>query len=70
MACTIAEVCVARGQLIVAGESTTRKGKPINMAATLELDAVIDPAETRRWLAAGLASARCTDAASRGIDPW
>ena len=40
------------------------------MAATLELDAVIDPAETRRWLAAGLASARCADTASRGIDPW
>ena len=29
------------------------KGKAINMAATLEIDAVIDPAETRRWLAPG-----------------
>jgi acetyl-CoA carboxylase carboxyltransferase component len=46
------------------------KGKAINMAATLELDAVIDPADTRRWLAAGLASARCADVASRGIDAW
>ena len=46
------------------------KGKAINMAATLELDAVIDPADTRRWLAAGLASARCADMASRGIDAW
>src|SRR6185369_2413325 len=30
-------------------------GSAINMAATLEIDAVIDPADTRRWLAAGLA---------------
>ena len=27
-------------------------GKAINMAATLEIDAVIDPADSRRWLAA------------------
>ncbi len=46
------------------------KGKAINMAATLELDAVIDPADTRRWVAAGLASTRCADVASRGIDAW
>lgn len=46
------------------------KGKAINMAATLELDAVIDPADTRRWLATGLASARCADVGSRGIDAW
>jgi acetyl-CoA carboxylase carboxyltransferase component len=46
------------------------KGKAINMAATLELDAVIDPADTRRWLAAGLSSARCSASGSRGIDAW
>ena len=46
------------------------KGKAINMAATLEIDAVIDPAETRRWLARGLASARVAAPVSRGIDPW
>ena len=46
------------------------KGKAINMAATLELDAVVDPADTRRWLCAGLASARCADTASHGIDSW
>lgn len=46
------------------------KGKAVNMAATLELDAVIDPADTRRWLTAGLASARCADVGSRGIDAW
>jgi acetyl-CoA carboxylase carboxyltransferase component len=30
------------------------KGSAINMAEHLEIDAVIDPAETRRWLVAGL----------------
>ncbi len=46
------------------------KGKAINMAATLEIDAVIDPADTRTWLARGLESARAVETTSRGIDPW
>lgn len=46
------------------------KGKAINMAATLEIDAVIDPAETRAWLARGLASARVAPAATHPIDTW
>lgn len=33
-------------------------GSAINMAATLEIDAVIDPAVTRNWLVAGLASSQ------------
>jgi acetyl-CoA carboxylase carboxyltransferase component len=33
-------------------------GSALNMAATLEIDAVIDPADTRVWLARGLASSR------------
>ena len=47
-------------------------GAAINMAATLEIDAVIDPAHTRRWLAQGLASARAPtgDVPARFIDPW
>jgi acetyl-CoA carboxylase carboxyltransferase component len=45
-------------------------GKAINMGATLEIDAVIDPAETRRWLARGLASARIGERRPPGIDPW
>ena len=45
-------------------------GKAINMAAALEIDAVIDPADTRRWLAQGLASARVVGPVSRGVDPW
>ena len=46
------------------------KGKAINMAATLEIDAVIDPAETRAWLVRGLASARVAPATSHPIDTW
>lgn len=46
------------------------KGKAINMAATLEIDAVIDPAETRDWLARGLASAQIGAPSRPGIDPW
>ena len=46
------------------------KGKAINMAATLEIDAVIDPADTRRWLALTLASAPATEPRGRFIDPW
>jgi acetyl-CoA carboxylase carboxyltransferase component len=48
-----------------------RKGEAINMAATLEIDAVIDPAQTRDWLVRGLASARRPGApAPRCIDTW
>jgi acetyl-CoA carboxylase carboxyltransferase component len=46
------------------------KGKATNMAATLEIDAVIDPAETRAWLARGLASARIGERRVGGVDPW
>ena len=46
-------------------------GQALNMAATLEIDAVIDPADTRAWLARGLASARVApDAQPRAIDTW
>ena len=46
-------------------------GSAINMAATLEIDAVIDPAETQTWLVAGLASgAIAPDAGVRAIDTW
>ena len=46
------------------------KGKAIEMAATLEIDAVIDPAETRRWLVATLDAAGPTPRSGRFIDPW
>ena len=48
-------------------------GSAINMATTLEIDAVIDPAHTRDWLVQGLDSAakmpRLTEAA-RFVDTW
>jgi acetyl-CoA carboxylase carboxyltransferase component len=46
-------------------------GQAINMAATLEIDAVIDPAQTRAWLARGLSSARVIEpGGSFAIDTW
>jgi acetyl-CoA carboxylase carboxyltransferase component len=46
-------------------------GSAINMAATLEIDAVIDPATTRDWLVAGLQAGRVrpTDG-TLAIDAW
>ena len=48
-------------------------GQAMNMAATLEIDAVIDPADTRGWLIAGLAAAASSvrdGAGSRFVDTW
>lgn len=47
-------------------------GSAINMAATLEIDAVIDPAETRDWLLRGLASAagKPREPGRRFVDGW
>lgn len=51
-----------------------RNGKAINMASFLEIDGVIDPAETRRWLMRGLnASHGFADRAHPGkrfVDTW
>lgn len=46
-------------------------GEAMNMAAALEIDAVIDPADTRAWLARGLASAHAQPGAGRRfVDTW
>ncbi len=46
-------------------------GSAINMAATLEIDAVIDPAQTRDWLVAGLQAGRVKPFdGNLGIDAW
>ena len=46
-------------------------GAAIQMATTLEIDAVIDPAQTRQWLSQGLAGARLRERApSRFVDTW
>jgi acetyl-CoA carboxylase carboxyltransferase component len=53
-----------------------RNGEAMNMAATLEIDAVIDPATTRDWLVNGLASASRMGAGQAGqrdhrfVDTW
>ena len=44
------------------------RGSALNMAATLEIDAVIDPAETRDWLVRGLQGARRN--AQMGAPTW
>jgi acetyl-CoA carboxylase carboxyltransferase component/acetyl/propionyl-CoA carboxylase alpha subunit len=48
------------------------EGKAINMASYLEIDAVIDPRETRDWVLRGLAAApaRRARAPKRFIDTW
>lgn len=46
------------------------RGKAINMASLLEIDAVIDPAETRSWLVRGLRSAPAPQPKRRFIDTW
>jgi acetyl/propionyl-CoA carboxylase alpha subunit/acetyl-CoA carboxylase carboxyltransferase component len=49
------------------------EGKAINAASYVEIDEVIDPADTRRWILAGLAAAPPGDRKTRKrpcIDPW
>ncbi|HJX36089.1 MAG TPA: hypothetical protein VJ280_03925, partial [Dehalococcoidales bacterium] len=49
------------------------RGKAINMASYLEIDAVIDPADTRKWLMQGLKSVparRPQETNHSFVDPW
>ena len=49
------------------------RGKAINMASYLEIDAVIDPADTRKWIMQGLTSVRAERTGGTGhdfVDPW
>jgi acetyl-CoA carboxylase carboxyltransferase component len=46
------------------------RGQAVNMASALEIDAVIDPADTRRWLVQGLASSRIKPRGARPVDTW
>ncbi len=49
------------------------RGKAINMAAYLEIDAVIDPADTRKWILQGLKSVPTRQPQETGhnfVDPW
>jgi acetyl-CoA carboxylase carboxyltransferase component len=45
-------------------------GSGLNMAATLEIDAVIDPAQTRAWLVAGLEAGKLGAWTGPTIDTW
>jgi acetyl-CoA carboxylase carboxyltransferase component len=51
-------------------EQAYERGKAINMASALEIDAVIDPAQTRDWLAKGLMSAKSGEPNCPPIDSW
>jgi len=47
------------------------RGSAFNMAATLEIDAVIDPAQTRHWLVRGLqASGEVLKVVGLAVDAW
>ncbi|MCA3186539.1 MULTISPECIES: carboxyl transferase domain-containing protein [unclassified Cupriavidus] len=48
------------------------RGHAINTAAAVEIDAVIDPAETRKWIAQGIASAELRGRRERRgfVDAW
>ena len=46
-------------------------GKAINVAAMLEIDAVIDPAETRKWISQGLKTCGARHSPRRRfVDAW
>jgi acetyl/propionyl-CoA carboxylase alpha subunit/acetyl-CoA carboxylase carboxyltransferase component len=54
-------------------EQAYEGGKAINTASYLEIDAVIDPADTRRWIMRGLRSLPATPKPGKGrpfIDTW
>jgi acetyl-CoA carboxylase carboxyltransferase component len=49
------------------------RGKAINMASYLEIDSVIDPADTRKWITQGIKSApagKTQEMCHSFIDPW
>ena len=45
-------------------------GKALNAATLFEIDDVIDPADTRRWIATALASAPPPGERHRWVDTW
>jgi acetyl/propionyl-CoA carboxylase alpha subunit len=58
----------ARFQALVA--ELYANGKAVAVAQFIDIDAVIDPADTRAWLARGLSSAPATRGSRRYIDAW
>jgi acetyl-CoA carboxylase carboxyltransferase component len=50
-----------------------KRGKALNMASYLEIDSVIDPADTRKWVIQGIKSVPVQQSSGEGhyfIDPW
>jgi len=50
-----------------------KRGKAVNMASYLEIDSVIDPADTRKWIIQGLKSVSAVKPGKTChsfIDPW
>ena len=50
-----------------------KRGKAVNIASYLEIDSVIDPAETRQWIMRGIKSVPADQAGKpchAFIDPW
>ena len=46
------------------------RGRAVNAAAVVELDDVIDPVETRRWIVTAMGSAVPEDVPRRYVDTW
>ena len=46
------------------------RGRAVNAAAVVELDDVIDPVETRRWIATAMGSTVPEDVPRRYVDTW
>ena len=49
---------------------TYERGKALSMASYMEIDAVIDPAETRSFILRGIKSVPKTGPRRRFIDTW
>jgi acetyl-CoA carboxylase carboxyltransferase component len=50
-----------------------KRGKAVNIASYLEIDAVIDPADTRKWIMQGLksvSSKKAKEPYHAFVDPW
>jgi acetyl-CoA carboxylase carboxyltransferase component len=50
-----------------------KRGKAINIASYLEIDSVIDPADTRKWITQGMKSVpagKSKESCHSFVDPW
>ncbi len=66
----IADPVAREAAVAAAVAAANERGKAISMASYVELDAVIDPADTRTWLVRGLASMIVPEAGRRWLDTW